>query len=96
MTSSEIIDLKGKDKAEVLAKLYNASTPQGMGFLHADSADMSIEEARNLLSSGETYFDYLKGRVMKIDMSGDKIDTWGYDRDNGKGAAFSAIYGAEL
>ena len=27
-------------------------------------------------------FDYLKGRVIKTDISGDKIDLWLYKRDN--------------
>jgi hypothetical protein len=86
-----MIDLNGKDKAEVLAKLYNAAKPQGMGFLHFDSNDMTIEEARKLLDSGRTHFDYLKGRVMKIDLGGDELDSRLYDRDNGQGAAAAAI-----
>jgi len=85
-----MIDLKGKDKAEVLAKLYNASKPLGMGYLAYDSADMMVEEARQFLEK-QTYFDYLKGRVMKIDLSGDCLDPRLYDRDNGAGAAAAAI-----
>ncbi|WP_461521565.1 hypothetical protein [Porticoccus sp.] len=87
-----MIDLTGKDKGEVLAKLYNASQPLGMGFLHATSEEMTADEARELLKE-QTYFDYLKGRVMKIDLSGDKLDPQLYDRDNGQGAAASAIGG---
>ena len=86
-----MIDMKGKDKAEVLAKLYNASRPVGMGFLHADGQDMTVAQARELLDAGQTYFDYLKGRVMKVDLSGDELDPWLYDRDNGQGAAAAAI-----
>lgn len=86
-----MINLKNKDKAEVLAKLYNASQPLGKGIFHFDSSDMTIEQARELLDSGRTYFDYLKGRVMKIDLSGDELDPRSYDRDNGQGAAAAAI-----
>lgn len=86
-----MIDLKGKNKAEVLAKLYNASHPQGLGFLHADPANMTVEEAQKILDSGQTYFDYLKGRVMKVDLSGDELDPRLYDRDNGNGAAEAAL-----
>lgn len=39
----------------------------------------------------QIYFDYLNGKVMKIDIALDTIDTRSYDRDNGKGAAQSAI-----
>lgn len=86
-----MIDLTGKNKAEVLAKLYNASRPLGMGFLHATPEPMKIDEAQKLLDDGHTYFDYLKGRVMKIDLSGDQLDPRLYDRDNGPGAAAAAL-----
>jgi hypothetical protein len=75
----------------VLAKLYNVSKPQGMGFLHYDHQDMTIEEAQKILDSGITYFDYLKGRVMKVDLSDNELDPWLYDRENGRGAAARAI-----
>lgn len=84
------ISLKGMNKAVVLAALYNASKPQGMGFLQYDPTPMTVEQARQLLEQC-TDFDYLKGRVMKIDLSGDTLNTWGYDRDNGEGAAERAI-----
>lgn len=86
----ETINLSGLDKAAVLAALYNASRPQGMGFMHYDPAPMSVEQARLLLTE-TTDFDYLQGRVMKINLSGDELDPWGYDRDNGEGAARMAI-----
>jgi len=86
-----MIDLKDKDKAEVLAKLYNASRPLGMGFFHYDPKPMTVEEAQALLDSGEAYFDYLKGRVMNISLAGDELDPWLYDRDNGEGAAERAL-----
>lgn len=84
------IDLKGLDKAAVLAALYNASKPQGMGFLHYDPTPMTVEQAQELLER-TTDFDYLMGRVMKINLGGDTLNTWGYDRDNGEGAAAKAI-----
>lgn len=86
----ETISLEGLDKAEVLAALYNASHPQGLGFLHYDPTPMTIEKAREYLAQS-TYFDYLEGRVMKIDLSGDELNPWAYDRDNGAGAAEAVI-----
>jgi hypothetical protein len=73
------IDITGLDKAELLAALYNNSQVQGMGFLQAEPGTMTASEARRLLEA-RTYFDYLKGRVMKIDLSGDTLDPWGYDQ----------------
>jgi len=87
---SEKVSLVGLDKADVLCVLYNASKPQGMGFLQYDPKPMSHDEAAAILEHG-TYFDYLKGRVMKVDLFSDDLDPWGYDRDNGPGAASRAI-----
>ena len=84
------IDLKGLDKAAVLAALYNASQPQGRGFFAYKSEPMSVEEAQKHLERTQD-FDYLNGRVMKVDLSGDVLDEWLYDRDNGQGAAEAAI-----
>lgn len=85
------INISSMNKAAVLAALYNRSSPLGSGFFVATPGDMSNEEAKELLDSGETYFDYLKGRVMKVDLSGDELRTHLYDRDNGEGAAASAL-----
>lgn len=85
------MDISHLDKAVVLAALYNKARVQGMGVLHAKPDDMSIEEARALLAAGQLRFDYLHGRVMKIDLS--KADLWTalYNRDNGEGAAEAII-----
>ena len=85
------IDISGMDKAEVLAKLFNASNPQGMGFLQNHSEKMTIEEAQGLLDSGQTRFDYVRGRVMKINLKRNVLKTAAYDRDNGEGAASLAL-----
>lgn len=77
--------------AAVLAALYNASRPQGMGFLHYDSTPMTTEQAQSILDKSGGYFDYLQGRVMKINLEGDFVNPTLYDRDNGQGAALAAI-----
>ena len=84
------INISGINKAAILAALYNNSRPQGLGFLHFKPDEMTIEQAERLLEQ-QTYFDYLLGRVMKVDLSGDILRTWLYDRDNGQGAAEAAI-----
>lgn len=37
------------------------------------------------------YFDYLYGRPLKINITGDEVDSWGYDRDNGGDGTLQAI-----
>lgn len=87
---SAVVDISGLSKASVFAALYNAAKPQGMGFLQYDPAPMTEAEVEAELSYGP-YFDYVRGRVMKIDLSGDVISPHLYDRDNGAGAAAHVI-----
>ena len=89
--AEEKIDIKDLNKADVLAVLYNASKPLGMGFMEYDPTPMTREQAQELIGAGQTDFDYLKGRIMKINISGDELNPGGYDRDNGQGAAQRAI-----
>lgn len=86
-----MIDISNLDKAAVLAALYADARPVGMGFMHFIAGPLDPGEARSLLADGLTYFDYLHGRVMKIDLSGDTLDPRLYDRDNGDGAAARAV-----
>ena len=88
-----LVDIKGLPKEEVLRAFYNASRPQGLGMLHFVEGDMSIEEAKETLEklSPHLYFDYLKGRVMKLDLTKDEIETRNYDRDIGEGRGAEVI-----
>lgn len=85
------MNISGMNKAKVLAALYNNAKPQGMGHIHFDAAHMTEQEAQGFLDLGQTYFDYLQGRVMKIKLSGDDLDTTLYNRDNGENAAEFAL-----
>lgn len=71
------MNIAGLDKAEVLAALYNGSRQQGMGFIHARGAlEMTTEQAREeIANNNQMYFDYLHGRVMKISLRGDELQT---------------------
>ena len=87
MSEIFIVDL---DKAEVLAALFNGAQTQGAGFMQHSDKPMTASDARPLIEK-YTYFDYVQGRVMKVDLSGDCFDPEGYDRDNGQGAAERTI-----
>ncbi len=80
--------------------------PGGMGVLQAKPGDMTIEQAQSLLdgevegdymgvartgSTGNRYFDYLHGRVMKVEINGKTLRTFLFDRDMGNGAAQKTV-----
>jgi len=78
-------------KEEVLCALYNNARCLGMGFLHYKDGELTIENAKKLLKTTK-YFDYLYGRVLKVDLSGDLgFEEWLYDRDNGEGSAQKSL-----
>lgn len=84
--------IKNIDKAMVLMALYNASKMQGASFIGGNGSPMDKEQADKLIKDN-TDFDYLNGKVMKINLGGDILELWLYDRDNGEGAGLRAIQG---
>ncbi len=87
------IDITGLDKAEVLLALYNASDYLGRGYLGAVEK-FDLEDARREYeASNNKYFDYLHGKAIKADLSGDEFDDFKFDNYFGKGAAQRAIDG---
>lgn len=93
------VNIKGLDKAEVLAAAFNSSKQQGMGFcdtrggfdITKDEAEKIIKERNDSHKNAGYNYDYLRGRVLKISIDEDEIDPWGYDRDNGEGALERAV-----
>ena len=99
------IDVSDINPAELLAGLYNRSfvNPAGMGVFQSKLGDISIEQAQEYLDgkvesdyvgrplerNGNRYFDYLMGRVMKVEINGKTLRTSLYDMDLGQGAAQS-------
>ena len=97
------VNIKGLDKAAVLAALHNGTRALGMGAFH-DRGRMSVDDARRFIDAGKNdighprtmgegalRFDYVQGRPIKVDISGDDFDPRLYDRDAGEGAAERAI-----
>lgn len=85
-----IVDIRGLNKADVLAALYNNS------FLVIHTEEYSLEdmtrgEAEEILSKN-TWVDYIKNRPIKVHFDKDDyIITNLYDRTNGQGAGKRAI-----
>jgi hypothetical protein len=90
---AETIDISGLDKAAVLAALYNHAKPLSLGSAPYRPEDMPIEVARRLIAAASlgTFWDYVHGRVLKVDLSGNALDARLYDLDNGVNAARQAL-----
>lgn len=83
------IDIEGIDEAELLAALYNNARPMGMGYLRAQSGDMTIEQAREIIDVGDDHqrdfpgirdkpisgfhVDYVRGRPIKVEVCEGKL-----------------------
>jgi hypothetical protein len=73
-----MIDIKGIDKAKLLAALVNGTSPQGLGWLHANGR-YTEEQAKQVIESygdRRLCFDYVGGRPIKSDITGDEFG-WG-------------------
>lgn len=86
------ISIKGLDKARLLQALFNHSKPMGLGFYALGATtEMTYDEAKKIVSEGKLNFDYVRGRVIHINISGDEINSSQYDRRVGTGAALMVI-----
>lgn len=94
------VDVSGLDEAELLAALYNAAKPIGLGIFHYDPEhQMTAVEAREIIKVSRALYgpsgwgvDYIKGRPIKIIvLDGTLTGAWLYDRDQGPGKCVSII-----
>ena len=86
-----MVSFGNKNKAVVLKALWENSKAQGMSFLALpELGQITVEQCSARLAES-AYVDYFAGKVIKIDFSGGDFNPWGYDRDNGQGAAQKAV-----
>lgn len=77
------IDISRKEKTAVLIALFNNAIPRRAGKVNCnDYNEMTLEEANKILNK-YTYLGYLHGRELRIDFSGNTLDTTAYDEANG-------------
>jgi hypothetical protein len=91
-----MINIAGIPKSRVLLALFNASFQQGMGKNDPRGARPLTEADAEEYCANFVRFDYLHGRVLKVDLSGDLLDPRLYDRNVGEGAAWRALEAAGL
>jgi hypothetical protein len=65
-----MIDITGTDLRKFIAKAYELSEPQGMGFLHFKEGPLDDETIDKILSSKGSHcvagMDYVNGRSVKM------------------------------
>lgn len=69
---SSVFDFTGYDQINVLRLIYENSKPLGLGIFQYDPDPLSYEEAVKIYDEHKPYdlfFDYLKGRCLKVDFS---------------------------
>lgn len=96
-SAEESIDISGLNKKELVKELHKNARPREfdiiqreLGSFKPGLGDLSDEEAEAAVHQGK--LDYLKGRAMKIEISGDKLlDAWLYNREHGEGAAEAIV-----
>ncbi|KAL4912091.1 hypothetical protein BDW62DRAFT_206810 [Aspergillus aurantiobrunneus] len=82
------------DTYELLHALWEASPPAifyEASFIPPPEWDE--EKARCQIEKGDGHFDYVQGRVIKLNLSGLEVNPSGYDRDNGQGAVAKVVQG---
>ena len=94
----DVIDISNKDRNEVLASLYNASTPVGMGFAQynpmpwtKEIAGMYFEQFGQPDSDGVIAFKWVMGRPLNCKFVDNLVYVAGYNNDNEWGLAQRAI-----
>lgn len=95
---SDVIDISDKDRNEVLAALYNVSTPVGMGFAQynpmpwtKEIASMYFEQFGQPDKDGVIAFKWVMGRPLNCKFIENLVYVAGYNNDNEWGLAQRAI-----
>lgn len=91
---STIIDIRGIEKAALLAALYNGLNPGGASEdFNVRTAPMTKGEAQDIINRirGPLSFTHVKGRALMVDITGDSLDPQKYDQNLGQKAAEKII-----
>lgn len=94
----DVIDISEKDRNEVLAALYNASTPVGMGFSQynpmtwsKEIAAMYFEQYGEKSDDGAIHFKWILGRPVTCTFVDNLVYVARYNYENEEGLAQRAI-----
>lgn len=77
------IDISDLDKVKLLQMLWENSSPAI--FFNAFPIKPPSFDRENASTAVESFIDYYCGRCIKMNLSGDSVDPYSYDRNYGTG-----------
>ena len=63
-----ILDITEVQAKQMAVNAVNASVPMGMGFLHFEDREYTIEDVDPYFRGGIAYFDYFHGRMIQLNI----------------------------
>lgn len=85
------IPIKGLDRVLLLRELWHNQQVHGMGVFGGGTAKWNEDTIKHAHEAVKGYIDYFQGRAIKMNLSGDCIDPWLYDRDTRVKASITII-----
>lgn len=97
------MDITNLSKPKVLAALFNAAKPLGLGYLQYNHHHLMDETEAATLLENQDWFDYVEGRLMKVSIVSQsrallygktettELNTSMYNLNNGENAAENAL-----
>ena len=83
------VDISNIDKVQLLRALWNES--KTAGFFSSGNMITPAWDDSEASTAVKRYIDWFQGRVIKSDLTGNIVDPWGYDHDNGQGKFASVV-----
>jgi hypothetical protein len=83
MNENQLISIKGLCKVTLLHEMWKHQRIAAFYSLYGGQSapEFNMEEARNAIHN---YIDYFCGRAIKVNLSGDVVSSYAYDRDSNK------------
>ena len=81
------MDISGLDKVELLKALWKRQKTLGW-CAHHGLPPFDVDRVTEQLKE---YIDYWNGKCIKMNLSGNTVDAWCYDRDAGEGACQEGV-----
>ncbi len=88
----DLVDIRNIDKAKLLAGLYNrAKFGKIVDQFCLPKGGMSVQQAREIIAELGLVFDYLGDQALKVNIAGERFDSWGFNWNRRPQAAQTVV-----